>query len=743
MKENLALAEKFGPHVERLDAIATSPSRRLLAVGGARQLGAGERSAQPAVSAALHLLTLPKGQAAAALAVDGAVHALGFGAGDVLFAGLSTGAVIAWDALLAGSGKESAQASTTVPELARIGDLHDGPVRALALAPELPTQAAKGDDNAPQVLATVGDDGVLRLARWAPDKATLTATAQLRLSSRPLRAVALEATVSGDGYLVAAAGDDGVVRVVSTVALAAAPATPAAKKRGKRGAAAAQKPPEVREMPCGEGGVGALCFTGDGRIAAGCGDGSIQLCYLEGAADAENRARDAAHESMVRGLIMSAALTDDAGRALPQRLFSIAEDGAIKAWQLDTRRKPKTLSLGSAGLVAMAMIAAGRTNKPERRGGTLAIIDDKRRINLLQVSEQAETAASPERIESRLARLRADLGASSTKVRTDAVTALAELPEDEARAMLDRALARDSRPEVRKQAAEAIGKSDRRLSRPALREALGDRDKGVRRAALSALEAIERRTPLAAVRAALSAPHADIRKLAVERLPGLRAQSPLVPGLIAERLSDDQDSVRQAALTALYTLAKSDAAPTDPERATEAAIAPVRVAMQRGPADIRSAALLRMARARYATTAAGMDLLEDALDDADADVRNLAFLISVGSRPQLAAQVCAFDADTRKALAALERGGRFRDPAPAGDGQPALADIGDDTLAPLFSALTCRHPDSALRAARCLGRLGDERATGEDHRHRGADRVRKDRRRTAPRAASGRRTRRR
>lgn len=39
---------------------------------------------------------------------------------------------------------------------------------------------------------------------------------------------------------------------------------------------------EPRVMPCGERGIFALAFTGDGRIMAGCGDGSIRVCFLEG-----------------------------------------------------------------------------------------------------------------------------------------------------------------------------------------------------------------------------------------------------------------------------------------------------------------------------------------------------------------------------------------------------------------------------------------------------------------------------
>ncbi|WP_428264389.1 HEAT repeat domain-containing protein [Haliangium sp.] len=650
------MAEKYGPHVERLHAVAASPSRRLLAIGGERDVDQSTSSAssQAAVGSSLHLLTLPKLTAATSVAVDGAVHALAFAGDELIVAGLSTGAVLGWDASEAGTTTGAA-----LPERLRIEDAHAGAVHAVAVA-----AGSHG-----LLLASVGDDGRLRLARVDAQGATLVA--ERVLSPRPLRAVAFSFDGT-DPNAVAVAGDDGVIRALSVAEAGTA---------------------EPREMPCGEGGIGSLCFTGDGRIAAGCGDGSIRLCYLEGAVDAENRAGEAAHEGMVTGLVMSLALTDEAKRPLPARLFSIGADGALKAWLMDSRRRPRTVSLGT-GLRALALVEPGRTNKPERRGGSLVAVDDQRRIHVRQVNEQAEPAESGDRLGSVFDRLDEELGASSTKVRQDALASLGALPEDDARILLDRALARDRRPEVRKQAAEVIGASGRRLSRPALREALSDSDKGVRRAALAALTTIDEHTPLAPVRAALAAPYADLRVSAVKRLPGLRETSPLVPGLIAERLGDDADEVRRAALDALYQI-------------SDDAIEPVRVALHRGPADVRADALVRLARARLAIDPAGASLVEDALDDDAPEVRRVAFLISLGARPALAKRVGTFDTETRRALAELERRGRFADTSP----DPGAA-VGEDDLAPLFSALTCRHADTSLAAARCLGLLGDPRATG-------------------------------
>ncbi len=700
------MADTLGPHVERLYAVASSPSRRLLAIGGRRDIpppGHFSTAAKTTLDTApsLHVLTLPKAQVAFSRAITDAdadadaIHALLFASDELLLAGLSTGTIVGWD-----------PSQNDPPRIIHVPAAHRGAVRALATDPM------------GTYLASAGDDGALRIGRLGPSPGKSAGSAKsaksdkgdsgaglhwqelahVPLSGRPLHTVVIDAQAS----TVAAAGDDGVVYAVRLPDLSDL-------------ADGADIP--VRKMPCGQGGVFSLCFLGDGRIAAGCGDGSIHLCFLEGAVDAENRSRDAGHASAVRGLIYSNRLFDSAKRPLPRRLFSISDDGELKAWLLDSGRRPRTVSLSKSPLTAMTLIPAGRGTKAERRGGTLAVVGRSRRLSLITVDERGEPADKYTTVDSRLQALRQDLRASSPQARTGAVAALATLAEDRARSLLDRTLRKDKKPQVRKAAADAIGDTGRRLSRPELRTALDDGDKGVRNAALRALLAIEHDSPVSALTAALASDHADIRIAALTRLPALRDASPLVPGLIADRLSDDAAKVRAKALDALYELDRGG-------------MEPARTAMARGPADIRKAVLLRLGRDRQvaaadtgaaaaapsesdsetAATAPGQALLEAALDDAEQSVRELAFLISIGARAHLAAQVRAVDPTARRALDELERAGTFADPLT--DLGAAAAPLSDDQLEPLFAALTCRHSDTALRAANCLGLLGDARATG-------------------------------
>ncbi|MBT8493180.1 MAG: HEAT repeat domain-containing protein, partial [Deltaproteobacteria bacterium] len=486
------MADKHLPHVERLEAVAASEG--LIAIAGRRDV-AGARTS-------VHLAKLPKCEPLGSVEIDDAVHSLAF-SGRLLCAGTAGGDLHLW------------KVSDTEALVAFGIDVgrHGGPVRAVL--------AHDGE-----WVATVGDDGVLKVSTIG-DRGFSTTMAR-QLSPRGLRALAH----APDDGLIAAGGDDGVARSLATTDI----------ENG-----------DVRDMPMGDA-IFSLEFLGDGRLAAGCGKGGLRFAYLEGAPEPEDRAKDAAHDGPVRTLIYSAQLLDGAKRRLPRRLISTSEDGTIKAWQVDSRRKPPTTTVSSSALSCAVLVPGSSRAKPERRGGTLAVVDTGRTLSLLPVDEEGKPGDDITRVRSLFEQTAAELKAKKDEVRVQACSTLAPLPEDEARRQLDRALRKDKSPVVRRAAAAAIGQGNRRLSRPALREALSDGEKKVRESALRALEKIESDAPVAAARAALDSSKADMRVTAIGKLPALREQSPLVPALIAKALSDGEADVRTAALDALYKL---------------------------------------------------------------------------------------------------------------------------------------------------------------------------------------------
>ncbi|MFZ1640677.1 MAG: HEAT repeat domain-containing protein, partial [Candidatus Contendobacter sp.] len=627
------MAKQYAPHIERLLAVAASG--KLLAVGGRRDAAGVDDSS-------VHLLQLPKLNARFSAPLDAAASALAFCGDDCLLAGTVKGDLAIWRT--SGDGKTPAWQQA----------VHGGAVRALAATES-------------QILS-VGDDGVLALhaIEMDGDRPRLREQAKRRLSEQALRAVALD-QASGS---VAAAGADNTIHALPLANL---------------------KDAEPRVIPCGERGIFALAFTGDGRIVAGCGDGSIRVCFLEGAIDEEDRSGDAAHQGPVRGLLFSAALNDEQGRPLPRRLFSLGEDGELKVWNLDQRRKPRTVPVGR-NASALALFDPLPQAKPEQRGGLLVAVTEQRQIWLSAVDQNGNPSGNPETWDSRLQRLLDEVKATRSSSAT--LDALAQLAEDEAREGLEYVLGQDSRPGQRIEAAQKLGASQRRRSRPVLAKALNDDHVGVRKAALKALEQIESATPLQALQLALGSRHPDIRLEAIERLTRLSQASPLVPRLLNERLNDSDEKVREAALDGLLAL--------DPE----AGVAPLRGAFERGSADIRRAVLIRLGRQRLSATPQGRQLLGQALNDETPDVRKAALWVAVAAHPALAARLHAGGGYIAQVLDELKAQG-------VGEESTATRDtLIESDLEPLFTALVSRHPDTAMQSALCLGWLGDDRASG-------------------------------
>ncbi|QQS52946.1 MAG: HEAT repeat domain-containing protein [Candidatus Competibacteraceae bacterium] len=626
------MAKQYAPHIERLLTVAASG--KLLAVGG-------RRDAMGVTDSSVHLLQLPKLNARFSAPLDTAVSTLAFCGDELLLAGTVKGDLAIWRA--SGEGKTPDWQQT----------VHTGTVRALVASDS-------------QILS-VGDDGGLALhaIEMDGDQPRLREQTKRRLSEQPLRAVALDPT-SGN---VAAAGADNTIYVLPLARLGDA---------------------EPRAMPCGERGIFALTFTGDGRIVAGCGDGSIRVCFLEGAIDEENRSGDAAHQGPVRSLLFSAALNDEQDRPLPRRLFSLGEDGELKVWTLDQRRKPRTVPVGR-NASALALFEPLPQAKPEQRGGLLVAVTENRLIWLSPVDQNGNPSGHAETWDSRLQRLLDEVKANRSSSAT--LDALAQLAEDEAREGLEYVLSQDSRPGRRIEAAQRLGDGQRRRSRPTLAKALNDDHAGVRKAALKALERIDAETPLQALQPALGSRHPDIRLDAVQGLTALRQASPLVPRLLNERLNDSDAKVREAALDGLLSL--------DPE----ASVA-LRGAFERGSPDIRRAVLIRLGRQRLSATPQGRQLLGHALNDETHEVRQAALWVAVAAHPALAARLRTGGGDITKMLDELRAQGVGEESAATPD---ALAEA---ELEPLFAALVSRHPDIALQSALCLSWLGDDRASG-------------------------------
>ncbi|MEM9188989.1 MAG: HEAT repeat domain-containing protein, partial [Myxococcota bacterium] len=624
-------------HLERLTAVAVAPNARAVAAAGFRDKKDAPPVLLEGISASIHVFQIGKSvkEGYEGALGDRQVCSLAFGE-TRLYAGTEDGSILSFDP----------SSDDRAPTAERRGT---AAVSALVV---------HGNR-----LYAADVEGFVR---------TFAATT---LEPGPSRRVAEGAQASltvGHDHLIVG-GTDGVARALPLDALDG----------------------DLREMPLSTAAVTALTTTEDGRVLAGLADGTVFLCFLEGAVDAEERSAGAPHENTVHGIALLPRLEDEKGQKLPARFLSLSEDGALKSWELDSKRRPKT-SQTSAGAAGLALLPPTKTMRSQHKAGIAAVVSGERTLHLFELDAQGNAAPFHKAL-SRFSELGQSLRARAANVREAAVRELGALPEDYARTQLERVLGSDRDASIRAFTASVLGEGMRRLSRPALQKALSESNPDVRAAAFASLRQIDVDAPLSPVRAALLSSHWDVRAEAVELLPSLRSASPLVPGLIADALRDGEAKVRDQAFEALFAL---DA---------PGSLEPIVTAMRHGPEDVRVQALIRLAGLLQPDSTSkshdGRDILERALDD-DADtVRKTAFFVAVALQSALAGGLSIRDPEARKALAKIAH----QAGVPVGSAGPELTDRDKQ---PLFAALAARSSDSALLGARALGILGDRRAPG-------------------------------
>ncbi|NRD65121.1 HEAT repeat domain-containing protein [Corallococcus exiguus] len=586
---------------------------------------------------------------------------------------------------LAGEQFAAAGADGTV----RFGSLTDGTVKFQLhnAHPGGCTAVAASPDG--KVLYTAGVDGFVRAWDWDSTKKLKEWSA----SSQPLRAVAVDPTHT----YVACAGDDSVVRSF-TVATGAR-----------------------RDMPGHEGAVRALAFTPrDGRLVSAGDDGKLRIGYLVGAVEFEVRGdKDSGHAGSVLGLVFPPTPQAEAGQDPAERIASVGSDGKLKVWRLDERRKPRTFELGSKALNAVAFAPPANPRQAKQLLGYLFVAGEDRRVTRITLGTDGkptdETTAFGHGFDVFNEALKAALPRREAAVK-EAVALL----EPEALDFVLGVLTSDKDAAARRLAATELGNHGRTAARPKLRDRLNDDDKTVRAAALDALVKLETESPLAAPRSALDSRFVDTRVQGLRLLSKLGSASPLVPGLIASKLPDTNAEVGTAALDALTTVS--------PKGSTE----PLKLAFERGPAALKVEVLLRASGAGLLGDPRLQPLVARALDDADRDVRRVAFAVRVLERRPLAATLEAKDEEFARTVREVTRMLTLQAKRAAGDteaksttdaelaasreqlfGKTAAGTaLTEADLEPLLAAMACRMPDTAVRGARVLAQLGDGRALG-------------------------------
>lgn len=570
---------------------------------------------------------------------------------------------------------------------------------------------------------TAGADGRVRWFR-RDGEFTGTGAGTWQVSPQPLRALAVDAA----GETVAAAGDSGVVHVLSGLRDAGATDVSGAARR---------------DMPGHDGAVNALVFTPrDGRLISGGEDGTLRLWYTVGAIESETRTTEG-QAAAIRALLLPPAPAETGDGEPSDRVFAAAADGKVRVFRLEDRRKPRTLECGSKAVHALCFLPAAPSAQ-RRTIGTVAAGGDGRTVYTVQLDTTGAPADKLGTLEHGFDTLAAAVG-SAKPAREAAYRQLASLDELEALELLLRQLGSEREPDLRTLIVSELGQRGRKPARLRLRQMLDDAAPQVRRAALRALRSIEGPASLSPLRAALAGRHPDTRQEALTALLALRDSSPLVPGLLTGSLVDADAAVRLTAFESVLGLF--------PAGSSE----PLRLSFERGPADVRTESLIRGAALGLLRTPELAPVLARALDDEDAGVRRTAFALAVLLHPRLGALLEQRDEDFARTLKEIDRHEVLRlrarraaaekteagekseksDKPDKGDKKEIVteaelaaaraaltaalrdADAGapggaltETDLQPLLIAMACRTASTALRGARGLALLGDTRALG-------------------------------
>ena len=557
----------------------------------------------------------------------------------------------------------------------------DGQIRALQSgAVVFAAKAHEGAVTAISVfrdrMATVGLDGALREFAVADGRLLRERV----LSNRPLRAVSYDPA----GEAIAASGDDGVIRVIS--------------------------PSGVREMPGHDGPVFGLAFTpsADRLVSAG-DDGTLRIWYLVG--PVESDVRGSGETGHVGGALAVVFLPGQSEIGA-ERFVSVGVDGKIKFWRMNEKRRPRSLDT-PGGAALYGLVCAPRRTSSGEQASSLLVAGEARTVWSYAVDPAGNPSDRPSVYGHGFDVFAEALKAPAVPKRTETVKALCALDEPEALDLAVRAMASDKDASVRALAATELANRYRTAAIRPIRERLEDGTASVRAAAFAALRHLQSDTPMSPVRAALAARQPDVRTAAVKILPSLVSTSPLATAMLVERLGDSDAGVRYVALMTYRGMHPAPSA------------LPLKAAFEKGHADIRAGALALVAKDRITGDVEIAPIVAKALDDGDAIVRRVAFVASALNVPALARWLQANDDQFALEISDTARRGIVESPSAKEPSPEAISAAtsallpsgtaelpGEAERGPLLAALACRTPDTALRGARGLARLGDLRALG-------------------------------
>lgn len=435
-----------------------------------------------------------------------------------------------------------------------------------------------------------------------------------------------------------------------------------------------------------DGPVTALTFEPERAVFLSTGvDRKLLRGHARGAIEPEDRAGRGMHDDAVVGFAHR-------GEGERHRLYTAAGDGALKTW-MPGKKRSRTYKDGVPRPTALAPLTVrGRPH--------LAVSGDDGAIRVYLLDADGQIVDKALTLRDAYAAAREAFADRQPSARQKAIDTLAGYDDGPAVALLVDRAERDDDAELRVRAVEALGASQNPRALPPLQALLQNARDAVRLAALAGLRRQLGEADRRPMEWALASGRSDVGVAAVEALAALCGDDDQAYAQLVGALDHRDAEVRAAAFAALDRHHPDD-------RPTASLLA-----LASSAADVRIAGLIRFFRRGQLELPRAASAVRRAGEDADADVRAVAFRVALLSRPTLAGALRALDRDLHRQLHAIERGEAGEETKLPKPKKIAPGAVGEADRRPLLEAMAARALSTCLAGAVGLARLGDGRAFG-------------------------------
>jgi ParB family chromosome partitioning protein len=376
-----------------------------------------------------------------------------------------------------------------------------------------------------------------------------------------------------------------------------------------------------------EAAVTALLFEADElRFLSAGADQKLLSTHARGKLEPEDRGRGANHTEPVTALISA---------GVAERFLSGSVDASLKSWPRGKGARPVTLKDAVGKVVALTVVPVH--DKPQAVAGCA---DNS--LRFFPLDEEGRFGEPGARVHGADDWAKNELEQSDPKRRESALWALRDFADGEAVKRIYHQMNHDADHALRLLACEVLADMKHARATRALEKALDHKDGAVRLSAFDGLRKHFEAHDLRPLILALKTEQADVGQRAVKELEALAAKDDQAMARLVSALAAKAPEVRRSALAVLERLS----GPRSPEASL--------TALGSKYADLRRLALLRLLQRKLLHDPRVQAALRWRGEDADAEVRRIAFLLSLYTRDRLLRALRGRDRDLSRQLAELE-----------------------------------------------------------------------------------------